>query len=58
MAAVAAGPVIALGRPQDWALALSMAAAAALAAAPLPPLARLGLASAITLSAALAFGLL
>jgi hypothetical protein len=49
--------VIALGRPQDWALALSLAAAAALAAAPLPPLARLGLGPAIILGAALAFGL-
>ena len=57
MAALAAGPVIARGQPQDWALALSLAAAAAVAAAPLPPLARLGLATAITLGAALAFGL-
>jgi len=57
MAGLAAGPVIALGRPQDWALALSLAAAAALAAAPLPPLARLGLGPAIILGAALAFGL-
>ena len=58
MAALAAGPVIALGRPQDWALALSLTAAASLAAAPLPPLARLGLGPAIILGAALVFGLL
>lgn len=58
MAALAAGPVIALGRPQDWALALSLAAAAAVAVAPLPPLARLGLAIAMTLTAALAFGVM
>jgi hypothetical protein len=57
MAALAAGPVIARSASSDWALALSLLAASALGAAPLPPLARLALPAAIMLGAALVLGL-
>lgn len=43
MAALAAGPVIALGRPQAWIIASGLLAAAVIAIVPLPPRARLAI---------------